>query len=160
MAFFASINLVTLAAAFSPLGRRYAAAIPIAALVGFQSFRLPLELVLHLWAQQGTIPVSMTWSGANWDIVSGLVALLATPFAQRLRAVAWIANVVGLVLLLNVMRVAILSSPVPFGWDVEPPLLLAAHLPYALIGPIAVGGALFGHIVLTRALLRERTEVR
>ena len=94
----------------------------------------------------------MTWTGQNWDIISGLTALVCASFATRHRAAARIANIVGFALLLNVMRVAILSSPVPFGWGQQPPLLLALHLPYALIGPVCVGGALFGHLVLTRAL--------
>jgi hypothetical protein len=127
----------------------------VAALVAFQAFRLPLELVLHRWALEGTIPLTMTWTGDNWDIVSGIVALVAAPFAHRHRVVAWGANVVGIILLLNVIRVALLSSPLPFAWMVTPPLLLALHLPYAWIGPVCVGGALAGHIVLTRALLRR-----
>ena len=139
----------------SPLGGRIAANIPLAALVGFQAFRLPLELVLHRWAEQGTIPTTMTWSGDNWDIVSGIVALVAAPLAHRHRIFAWGANVIGTVLLLNVIRVALLSAPLPFGWMVTPPLLLALHLPYAWIGPVCVGGALAGHIILTRALLRR-----
>ena len=57
-----------------------------------------------------------------------------------------------------VIRVALFSSPVPFGWGQQPPLLLALHLPYAYIGPVCVGGALIGHIVLTRALLRGGKE--
>jgi hypothetical protein len=108
--------------------------------------------VLHNWAAQGTIPETMTWSGQNWDIVSGVVALAAAPWTGRHRALAWTANLVGAGLLLNVMRVAVMSPPVPFGWGVTPPLLLAWYLPYALIGPVAVGGALAGHIILTRAL--------
>ena len=57
-----------------------------------------------------------------------------------------------LILLINVMRVAVLSSPVPFGWNTQPPLLLLAfHLSYMLIAPVCVGGALFGHLELTRA---------
>ncbi len=152
--FFGAVLLVSTLAALSPLGARFAATVPLGALVGFQGFRLPLELVLHDWARQGTIPGTMTWSGQNWDIVAGLVALLAAPFAARRRGVAWGANVVGLLLLLNVMRVAVLSSPLPFGWGQQPPLVLAWHWPYALIGPVCVGGALFGHLVLTRALLR------
>ena len=138
--------------ALSPVGRQFAAQVPLAALVGFQAFRLPLELVLHSWVAQGTIPGTMTWTGQNWDIISGLTALVCASFATRHRAAARIANIVGFALLLNVMRVAILSSPVPFGWGQQPPLLLALHLPYALIGPVCVGGALFGHLVLTRAL--------
>jgi len=94
----------------------------------------------------------MTWSGQNWDIVSGVGALIAAPLAKHNRGIAWAANLGGALLLLNVMRVALFSSPVPFGWGVTPPLQLAFHLPYALIGPVCVGGALLGHIVLTRAL--------
>lgn len=56
------------------------------------------------------------------------------------------------------MAVALMSAPVPFGWNVSPPLRVAFHLPYALIGPVCVGGALLGHIVLTRALLRSRSK--
>ncbi len=143
--------------ALSPVGGRLAAAIPLAALVGFQAFRLPLELVLHSWFKQGVIPETMTWSGQNWDILSGLVALLCAPLASRHRWAARLANVVGFALLLNVMRVAVFSAPVPFGWNVQPPLLLAYHLPYALIAPVCVGGALFGHLVLARALWTKQT---
>lgn len=58
--FFGSILIVCGAAALSSFGGRLAASVPLAALVGFQAFRLPLELVLHSWATQGTIPGTMT----------------------------------------------------------------------------------------------------
>jgi hypothetical protein len=150
--FFVPILAIWTTLALSPVGRRIATATPLALLVGFQAFRLPLELVLHSWARQGTIPGAMTWTGQNWDIVSGVTALICAPLASRSPVAARITNVIGFALLLNVMRVAILSSPVPFGWGIQPPLLLAFHLPYAFIGPVCVGGALFGHLVLTRAL--------
>lgn len=151
--FFGAILLVSVGAGLSPFGGRLGAGLPLAALVAFQGFRLPLELVLHAWVDQGTIPGTMTWTGRNWDIATGIVALFAAPIAGRYRLAAWVANGVGALLLLNVMRVALLSAPVPFGWPVDPPLMVALHLPYALIGPVCVGGALFGHIVLTRRLL-------
>jgi hypothetical protein len=147
--FFGPVLVVWAGLALSPAGRRLATSLPLGALVGFQAFRLPLELVLHAWSEQGTIPATMTWTGQNWDIVSGLLALVCAPFAARFPVAARLANIIGLALLFNVMRVAILSS---FGWNTQPPLLLAFHLPYALIGPVCVGGALFGHLVLTRAL--------
>jgi hypothetical protein len=127
------------------------------ALVGYHAFRVPLELVLHSWAEQGTIPQTMTWDGQNWDIISGALAIMIAPFAIRSRALAWGVNVIGFVLLMNVIRVAALSSPLPIGWGQDPPLLLALHLPYALIAPVCVAAAIAGHIVLTRALLRPRT---
>jgi hypothetical protein len=150
--FFGSILIVCVGLGLSPVGARLSAGVPLAALVGFQAFRLPLELVLHEWAAQGTIPETMTWTGQNWDIVSGIAALVCAPLAGRYPVAARFANIVGFALLLNVMRVALLSAPVPFGWDVQPKLLVAFHLPYALIGPVCVGGALFGHVVLTRRL--------
>ena len=153
--FFAPILLVCVGTGLSPVGARLAAGVPLVALVGFQAFRLPLELVLHSWAAQGVIPETMTWTGQNWDILSGTLALAAALLASRFPAIVRITNIVGFALLLNVMRVAILSSPVPFGWGAEPPLLLALHLPYTFIGPVCVGGALFGHIVLTRALWKR-----
>jgi hypothetical protein len=155
--FFGAVLGMSFLVGFSPLGGRLARETPVAALVGFQAFRLPLELVLHSWGEQGTIPVSMTWRGQNWDIITGVVSLAALPFAERHRGVAWTANLIGLVLLLNVFRVAVMSSPLPFGWGVTPPLLLALNLPYMLIGPVCVGGALTGHIVLTRALLARKS---
>jgi hypothetical protein len=149
---FAPVVVIWTALALSPVGRRVATTIPLTVLVGFQAFRLPLELVLHEWANQGTIPETMTWTGQNWDIASGVLALVAAPFATRFPVIVRIANIIGFALLLNVMRVAVLSSPVPFGWGQQPSLLLAFHLPYMFIVPVCVGGALFGHLVLTRAL--------
>jgi hypothetical protein len=151
--FAGTINVVGLGVGFSPIGR-WLSLLPAAALVAFQGFRLPLELVLHAWVAQGVIPSTMTWSGRNWDIISGVLALVAAPLCRRSIIWAWIANGVGLGLLFNVMRVAVLSSPVSFGWPVEPKLELIYHVPYALIIPVCIVGALIGHIALSRALLR------
>lgn len=154
--FFGAVLIAGVWSGLSPLGGRIAAGVPLVGLVGFHAFRVPLELVLHSWAGQGTIPQTMTWDGQNWDIISGALAIIVAPFAIRSRALAWGANIVGAVLLLNVIRVAAMSSPLPIGWGQDPPLLLALHLPYALIAPVCVAGALAGHIVLTRALLMKR----
>src|SRR6187399_1117150 len=48
---------VTLTAALSPFGLRLATALPFGALIGFQAFRLPLELVMHRAATIGLMPV-------------------------------------------------------------------------------------------------------
>jgi hypothetical protein len=152
----ATMMLGSVILGLSPAGKWIALACPAACLLAFQGFRLPLEMVLHSWVQQGVIPQTMTWTGSNWDIVSGIAALVLAPFCRRSRAAAWLGNIIGFALLLNVGRVAILSAPVPFGWsEVSPRLLLPFHLPYALIIPVCVGGALAGHVILTRALLSK-----
>ena len=46
--------------AFSISGKRIAKTFSLPVLIGFQSFRFPLELILHHWANIGTIPATMT----------------------------------------------------------------------------------------------------
>ena len=58
----------------SRLGFRIATGIPLAALVGVQAFRFPLELMLHRAYVEGLMPVQMSYSGFNFDILSGLSA--------------------------------------------------------------------------------------
>ena len=140
MVFAGGMTLISLGVGLSPVGR-WLSLLPLPVLVAFQGFRLPLELVLHAWVAQGVIPLTMTWSGKNWDIISGVLALVAAPFCRRSIVAAWTANVVGLVLLANVVRVAVLSSPVSFGWPVTPKLELIYHAPYALIIPVCVSAA-------------------
>lgn len=147
--------LLAVMVGITTIGRDLSMNISVGALVGFQSFRLPLEIVLHDWASSKTIPETMTWTGSNWDILTGLFALMVCFFVHQRRWLAWTFNLVGIALLVNVARVAVLSSPVPFGWHVEPPLELILYLPYAYIVPICVGGAAMGHVLLTRKLLQS-----
>ena len=73
---FAATVAVALAVAFSPVGRRLAAGSSVGALVLAQGFRLPLEWVMHGAAEAGVMPVQMSWSGWNFDVVTGALALV------------------------------------------------------------------------------------
>lgn len=150
---FLSVLVGAVVFAFSPFGTSVALTHPLSILIGVQAFRFPLELILHHWTEIGTIPPTMTWSGQNVDIISGILSLLAIPFVNKSRLIAWAVNTVGFLLLFNVLRVVILSSPLPFAWPLEHPLLLIAYLPYALIGPLFVGFALAMHLITFRKLI-------
>lgn len=150
---FLLVIITSITFAFSPIGTKLSAATPLHYLVLFQAFRIPLEFVLHEWAQQGVIPVAMTWSGQNYDVFAGALSLVLFPFVKRWPLIARMANIIGFASLLNVMRIALFSSPIPMGWPYEPKLQLLTHIPYCLIGPAAVGLALIGHILVARALL-------
>ena len=164
MGFLAASNLSAVVLAFSPLGTRLAQAAPIAALVGFQAFRLPLELILHALYTGGTLPVQMTYSGHNFDIVTGILALLVAAAlwrgqlsARATRRLVWLFNSVGLALLVTVTAIAVLSGPLPMRMYVnDPPVMLPFHMPWAWIVPFCVSAALFGHLVTFRWLLRSR----
>ncbi|MFT4628633.1 MAG: hypothetical protein ACI8PZ_007329 [Myxococcota bacterium] len=160
LGFFAASNGMGLVLALSPLGRRLAA-LPLSLTVGFQAFRVPLEVVLHRWGQEGVIPVEMTWEGYNLDVLSGVICGLAGLWLWRQpqsRAVAWVANSVGLALLLNVAFTAVNSSPLTFArYAADPPLLLALVVPWCWIVPICVASALAGHVLVFRRLLGGAT---
>lgn len=152
---FTLIFVSALSFSFSAAGKQVAGALSLGALIGFQGFRLPLELVLHHWASIETIPATMTWTGQNWDVLAGLVALVGLPWVQKSRKFAWVVNTFGFLLLLNVMRVVIFSSPLPFAWQLDNPLRLIAYFPYCLIGPLFVMPALVGHLLTFRKLLSK-----
>jgi len=139
----------------SPVGRRWAG-LPLWALVAFQGFRLPLEVVLHAWVEQEVVPPQMTWSGANPDVVSGVLALVLAAPSARWRPAAWVAQGVGVVLLLNVIRVVVQSFDTPIQ-RFDEPVRLVFSVPEVWIGSVCVAGAWTGHVVALSALISPAT---
>lgn len=146
--------LGTLALGLSPLGRRLST-LPLRLLIGFQAFRVLVELLLHQGGVEGVIPPQLTWSGRNLDIIAGLLAVPVGLCAERMPAAAlWGFNLIGLGLLLNVVSVAILSMPTPFQ-QFEPANTFVGFWPFIWLPTGLVTIALLGHVVLTRRLLRR-----
>jgi len=150
-----AILLLSAAIAFSPLGRRLAQWIPLWALVAVQAFRLPLELAMHAMYTRGVMPQQMSYSGRNFDIVTGATAIIVSALVwsgrggRRLVA-AW--NGLGLLLLINVVIVAILGTPRfrYFGDDALNTWVFDA--PFVWLPAVMVLAALAGHLVIFRAL--------
>jgi hypothetical protein len=142
----------------SRLGARLAHETPLAWLVGFHGFRLPLELVMHEAAREGVMPQQMTFTGHNFDIVTGSSALLlALLIAQRgapaALVLAW--NALGSLLLAAIAVIAIASLPALHAYGEDPSRLntWVAFFPFVWLPAGLVAPALFGHIVLWRRLL-------
>jgi hypothetical protein len=132
--------------------------LPPAALVGLQSFRLPLELVMHRAATEGTMPEQMTFTGHNFDIVTGATAIVVALLAARGKAPRWLLlgwNLMGSVLLLAILVVAVASLPTFGLYGREPPRLntWVAYFPYVWLPAGLVSAALLGHVLLWRRLL-------
>jgi hypothetical protein len=143
----------------SRVGALLARQVPIAALVGVQSFRLPLELMMDQAARQGVMPAQMSFAGSNFDILTGLsAAMLAITMAFRPvpRWVVYAWNAGGLLLLANIVAIAILStSPIAsFGPDRLNVFVMTA--PYVWLPAVMVTMALAGHLVIFRALAAGR----
>jgi hypothetical protein len=149
----------TLALAFSPLGTRLVAHAPLHALIGYQVFRIPLEFWLHAMHDRGFIPEQLTWSGRNFDVLTGLSALGVASLAWRGRAARWLVvawNALGFALLCNVAWIAATSFPTPLrAFLDQPPLTLPATFPYIWLPGFLVPAALFGHLLVWRWLARN-----
>ncbi|MFN0085167.1 MAG: hypothetical protein ACKVX9_07245 [Blastocatellia bacterium] len=142
--------------AFSPIGTRLIEAEGIRWLIGFQAFRFPLELLLHRLYGEGVIPIQMTFAGRNFDIIAGLLAigLFIWGTAGRLpRWAVWAFNVIGLALLVNIVTIAILSTPTPLRkfWN-EPANTFITDLPFVWLPAFLVQAAWFGHLLVFRWL--------
>ena len=154
-----AVVAIGIAVPCSPLGTRLVRGLPLWALVGSQVFRFPLELVMHRAYVEGVMPVQMSYSGQNYDILTGISAgvlglWLAQGRVQRWVVVAW--NVLGFALLVNVVTVAILSTPL-FRWFGDDRLnIWVTYPPFAWLPAIMVTAAFMGHVLVWRKLSAER----
>jgi hypothetical protein len=143
---------------FSAAGRNISTFLPLWVLVAIQAFRLPLEIAMHAMYERGIMPGQMSYSGRNFDILTGGSAIVVAALAARGRAgrkivAAW--NVLGMALLINVVTVAVLSKPTfrYFGdgqlnvWVTDPP--------FVWLPAVMVLAALMGHLLIFRALRWE-----
>ncbi len=143
-------------------GRRWLGGLPLFALTALHVLRIPVELVLHQAYEAGLVPRDMTYSGFNFDIVSGITAL-ALMFWMRSarppgRAVLLAWNVGALILLGVVVITAVLSIPSSVQrLNNDHPNVLVTAAPWVLLPAVLVPAVLFAHVAALVRLWR-RTE--
>ena len=160
MLLFVAVFALALGVGFSRAGTRLALGLPLAALVGFQGFRVGVELLMHRAYVEGLMPVQMSYSGRNFDIVSGATALVLAALILAGRAprwAVWIWNALGVALLANVLTIALLSAPTPFrAFHNEPANVWVTQAPWVWLPAVMVLAALLGHVLVTRRMWAER----
>jgi hypothetical protein len=142
--------LLFFAALFAGARQSLVAGLPLKLLTIIHIVRIPVELVLH-WLYEGRlIPEVMTYSGANFDILSGLTAPIVLFLAFRGNTVkrglliAW--NIVALGLVLTIVTIAILSFPGPLQQlSPELPNRAVALFPYVWLPSVIVPIVIFSH---------------
>ena len=131
--------------------------LPVTLLVGFQSFRIVVEIMLHAAVNEGVANPTMTWTGTNFDIVPGVTALLLCPFAARLKPKTLQVWNLGMAAVLVVtVSGAMLSAPTPLqqiGGD--PANVFVSRFPYVWVPGVLVTCAWLGHLVLYKRLRRS-----
>jgi hypothetical protein len=154
--------MLTIAAYFVFFRKDFVEKVPLRALTLLHVIRIPVELVL-LWLYfAGAVPRLMTFEGMNFDILSGILAPVVWGLAfrgggeNRVLLIAY--NVVGLILLFNIVSIAVLSLPSPFQQlSFETPNRAVAYFPYIWLPAIVVPIVLFSHLAaLWQLLARPR----
>lgn len=155
-----SVFVASFVIGLSRFGRDAAAELSFTALVGLQGFRLPLELIMHHAGTVGIMPVQLSYSGYNLDIVTGSSALLIFALLKSGRVVArsvlWAWNVWGSLCLVVIALIAITTSPVVrfFGDDPHNLNTWVLYFPYVWLPVVLVTVAISSHVVITRKLLK------
>jgi hypothetical protein len=125
------------------------------ALVGLQGFRLPLELLMHRAYVEGIMPGQMSYSGRNFDIITGLTAIVLAIALARYRVPRWVIgawNVLGTVLLINILVIAVLSMPMFHRFGMDRLNVWVADPPFVWLPAVLVLTALAGHLIIFRKL--------
>jgi hypothetical protein len=151
-----AVLTISVVIAFTRFGHRFVDGLPLWILVVGQAFRLPLEWLMHRAAEEGVMPPQMSYSGWNFDIVTGItalpVALLLARGFRHARTVAIVWNIMGSVLLINILTIAILSTPLVGAFGMERANTWVAHPPYVWLPTVMVVCAITGHLVIFRKL--------
>jgi len=110
-------------------------------------------------AERGIMPSQMTYTGRNFDIVTGATAIVVAVLLRSGRggrglALGW--NLLGLALLLNVVIVAIVSTPRFALFGPDRLNVWVAYPPFVWLPAALVLAALAGHLIVFRAIARQR----
>ena len=157
-ALLAPMVLLILAMVLLPAGRRWMQRVDIMALVLLNAARIPVEIVLHEGWQAGLAPRDMTYAGLNYDIVSGITAVVLAgllrvrPGTSRGLLIGW--NLLCLALVLNIVVIAVLSIEGPLQRiNFDQPNLLVLQSPYVLLPALVVPVVLWSHAAMLVKLL-------
>lgn len=133
--------------------------LPLFFLTAISMVRIPVELCLYWLHQQGKVPQLMTFEGRNFDILSGLSALVIMYLIHQNKInnrtlLVW--NLVCLGLLFNIVINAILAAPLPFQQQAfDQPNVAVFYFPFIWLPSLIVPAVLFAHVAAITQLLRK-----
>ncbi len=151
--------------AFNSNVKKIVTAIPGSWIVGLQSFRIVMEIILWLLFINYALPEVMTFHGRNFDILAGLSAPFIACYCFRqgdekpMLLAVW--NITGLILLLNVLIHGLLSAPTMFQlFNTDPPNTIIARFPYIWLPTFVVTTAFFLHLITFQKIDELRKSVK
>jgi len=148
----------------SQKGRIFIDKLDIRSLTLISIVRIPVELVLYWLSIDKAVPVLMTFTGRNFDIIAGITSLIiyfvcfdGARVTNRLLLLVW--NIISLGLLLNIVITAVLSAPFSFQqFAFDQPNIAILHFPFIWLPCFVVMAVLFSHLVSLRRLLLHQNK--
>jgi hypothetical protein len=141
-------------------GRLFLDGLDIRKLTLLHIVRIPVEMALYLLAASKFIPELMTFEGYNFDILSGISAIVVyyfifiRPIGGKSILLVW--NLLCLALVIIIAVLAILSAPTQFQqWAFEQPNIALAYFPFVWLPSIIVPIVLISHLAAIRQLLKQ-----
>jgi hypothetical protein len=99
------------------------------------------------------MPAQMSYSGWNFDIATGITALVLLPIAGRVpRSLLRAWNLAGAFLLVVILAIAVASTPLVAAFGRDRLNTFVAYPPYVWLPSVLVAAAIAGHILLFRRL--------
>ena len=132
--------------------------IPQENIIKLQVFRFYVEVLLWALFSVSLLPVQMTFEGRNFDVITGVTAVLLTTRISgfilidkmsNTLIIAW--NILGLGLLINIVVIAILSMPTPLRVFMnEPANTIVTEFPISMLPAFLIPLAYMLHLLSIR----------
>ncbi|MFO0387131.1 MAG: hypothetical protein ACK505_10145 [Flavobacteriales bacterium] len=144
-----------------PGGRRFLDGLHPGVLALLHVIRIPAAVGLYLLATWKQVPWSMTFAGANPDILFGITAPAIWYWGYRRkklsRVILLVWNGAGLALLINMIVCSAGALPSPIqAWDFEQPNYAFMHFPFVWLPSVIIPLVMISHLALLRQALSER----
>jgi hypothetical protein len=141
-------------------GKRFTDRIDLKKLTLVHIVRVPVEITLFMLSTHKLIPELMTFTGRNFDILSGITAPIVyfvcfkdSQLKNRKLLLTW--NFICLGLLLNIVINALLSAPFPFQqFAFDQPNIAILYFPFTWLPCFIVMIVLYSHLAAIRKLVR------
>ncbi len=138
-------------------GKKFIDSIDLKLLTYCHTIRVPIEIILTLLYHKGLMSVLVTFEGTNFDILSGISAPIIVFFVFRKKTVHHRAlllwNFICLILLLNVIITAVLSTPSPMQLlSLAQPNVAILSFPFNLLPSFIAPLMLYSHLIAIRKI--------
>ncbi len=158
---FGVLPAVLLIVAYLAFFREFVERLPLKILTTTHIVRIPIEITLFWLFVAGMVPRIMTFEGANFDIASGVLAIIVLIIAFRgekvSRPLIIAFNIIGLILLGVIVTIAALSVQSPMQqMSFDQPNRAVLFFPYVFLPTIIVPIVLASHLFALYKSLRGK----